>query len=687
MSFRPVPAVERSTTIFVGTFRVTRDNTKSGDAIRASGDLYEITDCSQIEGRKVVCDKGFAKALGAGASVPMFPTNTYRYYLEVAKVEETGQGATLHLRAHKYDPYTQQIIPGTKCQVYLTRDASSNGQFPSGGGPEFYGELHGAHRKTGEFHFQYLGEKLRRAKVRLLTLKTAKDRAINVPGEGAGLKQAWQDAFSPAKWDLEVESVVVPPHQIAAPQTDYWAPYDLGVNAAKLRAAYNISPDAWVYDLMCVSRFENSAYLGMMFDSEATDLNGRPRESAAVAALQGFQTGGSGKSQKPQPFQEVDGGRLYLRTALHELGHCFNLTHTLTTSTVMDTTDHILARENPALNGSAKVKLSFARADIYWLQHAPDIVVRPGGVSRHKLQWRRRERSRITTVLIRSAPGLTLSVVPVDQVIPFGAPVRLNIELSNSGQPTFVPGDISLRGGWISGSVSGPDRVVRYFRSAFKCCNSLKPDGRLVELPSADRENITDSMTILRGIDTPLFPKPGVYQITLELRWDYRDETRQVTGETSVIVNPPDPTDPRQSQAAKFAINEPLLMPALVQGRLEGEAVTALDMALSSKTLAPHYAAIALRCYDRGTRSLAKPAEWEERIRSTIGQQVKGFGWQRAGNSLAIPTSKETVRKLGSVARMTWREKSQLKHLLKAAGNDPMIPPSRSTKPEKPTRK
>lgn len=395
-----------------------------------------------------------------------------------------------------------------------------------------------------------------------------------------------------------------------------------------------------------------------MFDAEATDLNQQPRECAAVAALQTMPVTTEKKQTLFQPFQKIKGGQLYFRTALHELGHCLNLTHSLTTKTLMDTTDCVLSHNGIGCYDSTEVKLEFAPEDMFWLQHAPDIAVRPGGVARRKLRWQRRQRSRTTTVLVRSEPGLTLSASPVDEVIPIGAPARFDYEVINQGPATFVPADISLRGGCLVGSVTGPDQVTRYFRSAFKCCDSIKPDGRLKKL-GKDR-SVRDGMTLLRGIDAPLFPVPGIYRIELALRWDYRGDTRQVVGETSVTVAAANSGDPLQPAAAAKALNQPLLMPSLVQGRLDDKSLDALASVLRSKTLAPHYIATALRCYDFGNRHGLRKTDWEDLIQKALGTKRAAKGAKSARSTI----SRADFKGLLNAARLTRREKRQLKHLM-----------------------
>ena len=683
IEFRPTTVTGVS---YRGTLRVTHDENDLTPSV--SGDLYAIPKDSPVPSPSAALSDRPALADGASAAdgvIPCFPSSAYSHYLDVFNVAETeSDGATrvvLELQAHRFDHASRRLAPGANCRLQLTEVKQT-------GNPAlaFSGELIGPDGKRGDFTLVHLGKQLRRAKVRIFALEYGENGVINFPGsklirknlddpaDAPEIKLNWRSVFSKIGWDLNIESKALKedefqrpnqkptgdPLQIREPDSniDEWTPFDLAVNAADLRSDIPESNDDWIYDLLCVSRFEqNSNFLGLMFDSDSTDLNQRPRESAAISALRQF-THDRGGQFVTEPFQSARDGELYFRTAIHEIGHCMNLTHSLSTQTLMDTTDCLLSTEaKAAANGNPKkaVKLEFLPEDAFWLQHAPDIAIRPGGVSRHNLQWQRKQRSQATTVLVKSQTALTLDIKLVDNEIPFGAPARLDITLSNQGEPTLVPADISLRGGCVSGSVHGPNQSTAYFRSAFKCCDSVKPDGRLEPLANKPK---TDGMTLLRGIDSPLFPRPGKYRIELVLRWDVEGQTRQVTGSTSIVVQPPNPKDSFQTLAAAAAIHQPLLMPAIVQGRLVKEGIVPLGLTLASTELAPHYEAIALRCFNLSNQS-EHTAIGPEDIKAAMEAHGPRVGQDTIEKAISSLQSKAKAGGPTERMRMTCREKNR----------------------------
>src|SRR5262249_22904194 len=211
----------------------------------------------------------------------------------------------------------------------------------------------------------------------------------------------------------------------------------------RLRVA-NRTRAYWIYDLLCVSKFDQSQFLGVMFDAEATDLNQQARESAAVAALETI------KIARKEPLaQDAFKGRLYYRTALHEVGHAMNLTHTLLDNGIMTTTNFLLPKQAKGQKESPEKAFrplfAFSSKDREWLQHAPDIAVRPGGISRNEVGWLCECKKDVNVTALRNEPQVELLVNPIRREFPLGAPVRLNYDLVNHGRTIQVPRDISLR--------------------------------------------------------------------------------------------------------------------------------------------------------------------------------------------------------------------------------------------------
>jgi len=666
---------------YIGTFRVTGTPPKTPR--RASGDLYvlnvrsrpgtpavatpEERVYSQVYEKaelSVLPSREFASFLEslsppAGSSdtpIPSFPVEDYRYYLEVLSISEEGAGLNLEVAAHEYDPEAKTLEPHIKLQVRLTETS---------GGKSYTGQLVNGEEERGRFHLHWISPFVRQAELRLFALSPASTR-VKLPGlktsdmdaalakakaknlagcssaskDGAAGRKVptWEGLFNDIHWKVkltEFKDAKAPVGQ------DAWTPYDLSDMGQRLRE--EVDPKDWTYDLLCVSSFEGSQYLGIMFDAEATDLNERPRESAAVAALQVVDF-----DRPKQHFQDVLGGAAYYRTALHEVGHAMNLTHNFREGSLMNTTGPLIqprvqARgRQPAVPLKFDVAWHFSADEAEWLQHAPDIAVRPGGISRRGVRLNQEMRPVPPALTFKAAAELILELEPVVEVFPFGAPIRLNYRLCNRGPDRAVPRDISLRGGHVMGRVTGPDRVTRFFRSAFRCCDTATKDDELARLESG--ETVAEGMTILRGIDYPLFPEPGAYQIELEIRWDADNQTNRVVGHANVTVTAADPKDHAQAIAAALILNDSAMMPALVQGLIVPKGLRALSLALRSTTLAPHYLAIALKCKIMGAK---RRTNWDR----NLGAKV------RRVSILPRPSAFGLQRKIVQ----TWREEKQLR--------------------------
>jgi hypothetical protein len=673
MSFTPTDgAKSQPPQEYVGTFRVTDPPPKTPRRVtgkrrktppRASGDLYVlnaplrpgipavdspeelITHALGTAGLPLLPSPEFnsiLESLTPRSPIPSFALEDYRYYLEVLSISE-GAPLNLEVAAHEYDSEAKTLEPHIKLQVRLTE---------IGDGNSYTGQLLSGEEVRGRFYLHWISPFVRRAELRLFALSPRASTRVKLPGlktsgmdvalakakaknlarrssaskdgVAAGKVPTWQGLFKKIHWKVKLakfKDAKAPVGQNA------WTPYDLSDMGQRLRDKVDLKD--WTYDLLCVSSFEGSQYLGIMFDTEATDLNKRPRESAAVAALQMVDFDGDKKR-----FQDVLGGAAYYRTALHELGHAMNLTHNFRERSLMNTTGPLIQRRAKAKRGQPAVPLKFDVAwhfsadEAEWLQHAPDIAVRPGGISRRAVRLHQEMRPVPPALTFKDAPELILELEPVVEVFPFGAPIRLNYLLRNSGPDLAVPRDISLRGGHVMGRVTGPDRVTRFFRSAFRCCDTATKDHELARLKSG--ETVAEGMTILRGIDYSLFPEPGAYQIELEIRWDADNQTKRVVGHANVTVAAADPKDPAQAIAAATILNDSAMMPVLVQGLVNPMGLRALSLALRSTTLAPHYLAIALKCKIMGAK---RRTNWDLRL-GGVGavdhnrslRSVRGFG-------------------------------------------------------------
>jgi hypothetical protein len=184
------------------------------------------------------------------------------------------------------------------------------------------------------------------------------------------------------------------------------------------------------------------------------------------------------------------------------------------------------------------------------------------------------------------AEGLELKVTPLLEVVPFGAPVRVNFSLKNNSQePQIVPGSLSMKTGHVSGRVIDPSGAAHDFSTIIRYTR----DFRLKELAAGTQMN--HSVTLLWGTQGPLFPASGFYRIIIELRWDYEGVEVRATGSTSIMVRSPE--DDEQAAAALKIFSSPNSLLALaVGGDHIKKKYEAFDEALKHKNLIPHYALV-----------------------------------------------------------------------------------------------
>ena len=181
---------------------------------------------------------------------------------------------------------------------------------------------------------------------------------------------------------------------------------------------------------------------------------------------------------------------------------------------------------------------------------------------------------------------MCLTVSPVLNVVPIGAPVRVNLELKNEGGlAVFAPASLNMKNGLLSGTVIDPSGTARSFMPLFGCVDELP----IAEL--APGATVKSSITLLRGAQGALFPMPGLYRIQVLASWDVHGVESAVLGEVSMMVT--GAVDAKHAEAALQVLSTPDTLLAVVMGgdhMVEG--LEAIQAALANPVLRPHYAYI-----------------------------------------------------------------------------------------------
>ena len=90
-----------------------------------------------------------------------------------------------------------------------------------------------------------------------------------------------------------------------------------------------------------------------------------------------------------------------------------------------------------------------------------------------------------------------------------------------------------------------------------------------------------------------------------------------------MVVDEVSPTDPAQAVAAVQLMNEPHIMPAIVQGTISVDGMLLLNAALNSPTLKDHYAAIALKCLKNASARTLPLNEWNQRLKNAQDMKAR----------------------------------------------------------------
>ncbi len=249
----------------------------------------------------------------------------------------------------------------------------------------------------------------------------------------------------------------------------------------------------------------------------------------------------------------------------------------------MNTTDVISLSAVPPTQFPDNIKWAHAPDDQKRLRHMPDIYVRPGGVafgtaySVHPLSPDDEH---------EEGEGLELRLLPVNDVLPIGAPVRVEIELVNvSSIPLPAPESLNMKYGCVAGKITDAAGTVRRFSTLIMCVDEVT----IAYLQPGQR--IANALTLLRGADGALFPTSGAYTIEVSVTWELGDNHVSVTSQTSVYVT--SAVNEAHARAALKVLSTPdtLLSLVLTGDHLE-EGNRAIGTAIENPVLRPYFSYI-----------------------------------------------------------------------------------------------
>jgi hypothetical protein len=542
----------------------------------ASGDLYQ----RPVENEsQPILQPPPSPALG----IPILGLGHYRYYIRIEKITEkiTPQNSIeLEYQMWRFDHGSRRWAieggPSASFRATMSLTTAPEG-FPSANDyleGDVVSDITGS--IVGRLKMGWISSSFRKA-----TIEIDKVRDSETP-EDNGNDQTWTTVFSEIGWDVTVEKSDI---TVPEPSGKSWS--DAELHSAMLRWRDHNNLDAeWRFHILVVNHIDSTPR-GIMYDAGATDSDQVPREGVGISSHWIFPpTRETGEPDwglvKGQRFGTASAP--YFRTAVHELGHALGLLHNTFDLGFMNTTDVIAAAGTQTSPFPDNIKWSFAENDLKRLRHYPDPFVRPGGIPFGMA-------SQLTPPLPigEQAIGLTLDVKPLLSEVPLGAPVRMEVTLSNKSEvPILAPRVISLKSGFVRGSVKDASGNSRMFSPLVHCvdCTPMENLKR--------GETRTGSLTLLRGSDGALFPSAGMTKITVQVSWSIGNrsiEQAMVVGESTVLVT--EPKTPKDAAVAHKVLATPDTHLVLVLGGYHlKDGMSAIAQALSNEILRPHFAAI-----------------------------------------------------------------------------------------------
>ena len=527
--------------------------------------------------------------------IPALARSRYRYYLRVTQLPEFivfGQSFTLGLEMYRFTAPNTWVNEGafTARMRWTTAPAGypSSNDYLAGDVKNSGGTV------VGRLTMGWVSKYLRKATIEIDRVSASEAPLSN----GSGID--WRDVFDELDWDV---NVVQSDSNLTEPSGEFWSDAELHQAMLTRRDSSNLDVE-WRYHLIAVRRLDSTSR-GIMYDAFSTDSNNVPREGAAISSHWVIPNSSTWGLVRGQRFGAADAP--YFRTAVHELGHAMGLLHNTVDNGFMNTTGVIASSGTAATPFPNNVQWAFAPEDAKRLRHYPDVFVRPGGVS---FGGASTTAPPITpTDLEVELSELELRVSPLLEAVPLGAPVRVNIELTNtSDQPVVAPASLSMKTGFVSGHVAGPSAAVRTFSPLVRC---IEEHPLAVLQPG---ESLTHSLTLLRGGQGALFAAPGLHHVEVEVHWDLDGVEVATSGETTVLVTAA--VDADHAAAARKLLSTPdTLLTLVLGGDHLDEGIDAIQAALDNPVLRPHYAYIEAKRLAKGFgQRAAKPKVAQELV-------------------------------------------------------------------------
>lgn len=633
-----------------GTIRIERN----GFTATASGDLYNhIRRPRWLPGfptRRLVWTSDPEPSPSNG--IPIFPRSRYHSYLRITQILEgitIGSSFTMRWEQHRLNTTNATwSLDGTFSAVMAWKT-------PPAGYPDAGSYLEGTVKNAsgatvGTLTMGWVSPYYRKVTVELDAV-SGSEVALN-----GGNGNDWQSVMDDIGWDVTVDCSDL---NLSSPSGNSWS--DAEMHAAMLanRDASNLDAE-WRYYLLHVRQLDSTSR-GIMFDAFGTDSNNVPREGAGISTHWEF-------PDEPL-WGDVRGDRFgasaapFFRTAVHELGHAFGLHHLTTSGRFMNTTNLIAG-----LPGTfpANIVWEYDAEDLRRLRHWPDPRVRPGGIAFGQ-PYGGTPISPTDEGVVTVGDELAASATRLLDAVPIGAPVRIDLALTNVGDEAFpTPDRLAFTNEVISGRVIDPSGAAKRFSTVVLCVD----EDAIIDLPPAG--SVHGSVTLLRGPDGPLFSTSGLHTVVFDLSWEVDGVPVRAETSTTVMIEPAE--DEHHAATARKVLSEPdLLLTLAIGGDHLTDGLEALDAAMSDDVLAPHYAVVAAKQRGRAFRNRSADLEEASKVigDDTVMSATEAVSLARmmapaqkkTKEKAAVKSMSEVLRSKADVASLSDEDLATLKEL------------------------
>jgi len=410
---------------YEGTLRIQRTR----NIFIASGDLYINDFCKTPTYCPLLPENEERKNI-----IPVFSRKRYAYYLRATHIHvdpNSRKGIVLELEPFRFQHATQTWPPGEPLTAEIKFSTGPDGVHYWRGDIQTQSKIVMGHM-TAVWVLPSLIQSV---------IELDRVAASEYPVEDMECRE-WQEVFKKAGWDVTVE---ISDEDVEEPEDYSWSTSELHQKMLKYRQSKDLDKE-WRYHLLAVRELDDKEAFGLMYGNTITGLNDIPREGVAIASHVMFPGKDFWGRCKGKRFGECK--EPYLCTAIHEIGHAIMLYRpdNVHENYIMQRTvniAHNACNVVPPQQFPDNIEWSFSTQDIRLLCHLPDIAVRPGGVSfgtpHHRLPVNARDE-------VVEADGLGLKVSTLNEVVPIGAPVRVNFSLINSSdQDKQVSGNLSMK--------------------------------------------------------------------------------------------------------------------------------------------------------------------------------------------------------------------------------------------------